>query len=192
MINAMYAYIKGTLVKCEIDHSIIDVSGIGYLINTPLSLYTQGVKEGSSLMLYTSYIVREDSARLFGFETLEDKEMFEKLLKISGLGPKSALSIIGQSESMDLEEVILSKDVASLTQIPGIGRKTAERIITELSDRLKSRPLTAPSATSSDAIAALVTLGYKEKQAFDLVQKAIKKSSKEATVSDLISLSLEK
>lgn len=192
MINSMYAYIKGTLIKCEIDHSIIDVSGIGYLINTPLSLYTQGVREGSSLMLYTSYIVREDSARLFGFQSLEDKEMFEKLLKISGLGPKSALSIIGQSDSINLEEVILSKDVASLTQIPGIGRKTAERIITELSDRLKSRPLTAPSATSSDAIAALITLGYKEKQAFDLVQKALKKSSKEASVSDLISLSLEK
>ncbi|MCH9621860.1 MAG: Holliday junction ATP-dependent DNA helicase RuvA [Chlamydiia bacterium] len=188
----MYAYFKGTLIKLEIDHVILDVLGIGYLIHTPLSLFTQCIKEGSSLFLYTSYIVREDSQRLFGFQTLEDKQMFEKLLKISGLGPKTALSIVGQSDTMNLEEIIKSKDSLSLTKIPGIGKKTAERIITELSDQMGSNTTKTASLFSNDAIAALVTLGYKERQAYDLVQKALKKSTQKLNLSNLISLSLEK
>jgi len=188
----MYAYFKGTLASLEIDHVIIDVRGIGYLIHTPVSLFTSSVKEGDQILLYTSYIVREDSQRLFGFQTLSDKEMFEKLIKISGLGPKTALSIVGQSDTMNLEEVISQRDVVALTQIPGIGKKSAERIITELSDKMVSKAVKASSPVSNDAIAALVTLGYKEKQAFDLVQKAVKKSDKEINLSNLIALSLEK
>jgi holliday junction DNA helicase RuvA len=188
----MYAYLKGKLVKLEVDHAIVDVGGVGYLINTPLSLFTQGAIEGNEIFLYTCFIVREDSQRLFGFESLADKTLFEKLLKVSGLGPKTALSIVGQGDTMNLEEVILMRDVIALTSIPGIGKKTAERIITELSDQMSVRPMKGKDPVSNDAIAALVTLGYKEKQAFDLVQKAMKKNPKQSDLSSLIALSLEK
>lgn len=187
----MYAYIKGTLIASKPDQTIVDVAGIGYLIYTPLTFYTRNKTLGSTILLYTSFITREDSMRLFGFETEEDKSLFEKLISISGLGPKTALSIIGQSDSINLSKAISEKNSTSLTSIPGIGKKTAERIIIELSDKIKTIPNTGfSSSIAADAISALITLGYKEKEAAKNVNIAMKSISATTTLSELISLSL--
>jgi Holliday junction DNA helicase RuvA len=188
----MYSYIKGLLVEVNADHAIVEIGGIGYHVYIPLSFYTAHQKLNSEIIFHTSFIVREDSMRLFGFESKEEKALFEKLITISGLGPKTALAIIGQSDTIDLTEVISSKDVAALTRVPGIGKKTAERIIIELSDKLSSIKGKAYSSTASDAIAALIALGYKEKEAQKNVATALKKADQKATLSELISLALIK
>ncbi len=188
----MYSYIKGLLVEVNADHAIVEIHGIGYHVYIPLSFYTARPKINSDIFLYTSFIVREDSMRLFGFESKDDKTLFEKLITISGLGPKTALAIIGQSATIDLAQVISNKDVTALTRVPGIGKKTAERIIIELSDKLTSIKGKAYSSTTSDAIAALIALGYKEKEAQKNVTAALKKADAKSTLSDLISLALLK
>lgn len=186
----MYSYIKGILTEVNADHAIVEVSGIGYHVFIPLSFYTSHQKLQSEILLYTSFIVREDSMRLFGFDNKEDKALFEKLITISGLGPKTALAIIGQSDTINLAEIISNKDVQALTRVPGIGKKTAERIIIELSDKLSSFKRKEYSSTTSDAIAALIALGYKEKEATKNVALALKKADPKTTLSDLISLCL--
>ena len=187
----MYAYITGILREVTADQAVIDASGIGYVLFTPLTFYTGHQEIGSKVLFHTCFIVREDSQRLFGFETKEEKALFEKLITISGLGPKTALAIIGQSDTINLTEVITTKDVAALTKVPGIGKKTAERIIIELSDKLSSIQKTSYSSTTLDAIAALTSLGYKEKEATKNVNSALKKSDPNISLENLISLSLK-
>ena len=187
----MYAFIKGLLVTSEPDHTILEVGGIGYLIYTPLSLYYQSYKKSSIIFLHTTFIVREDSMKLFGFEHLKDKVMFEQLIKISGLGPKTAMAIISHSDTINLSEIIGKKDVATLIKIPGIGKKTAERMIIELSDKMDKMPTsTLTSPLIKDAIAALVSLGYKDQEAGKCVNKAFEQAPSEVALSDLISIAL--
>ncbi|MCH9811789.1 Holliday junction branch migration protein RuvA [bacterium] len=186
----MYAYIKGTLTEIHATHAVIDVGGVGYHLFIPISLYTKMPPLQKELLLYTSFVVREDSQRLFGFETKGDKALFEKLIAISGLGPKTALAIIGQNDQIPLEEVIGRKDAAALTKIPGIGKKTAERIIIELDGKLTPSSKKSPiSSSTSDAILALVSLGYKEKEAMKQVESA-QKQDPTATIEKLITMSL--
>lgn len=187
----MYAFIKGELISSEPDHTILETGGIGYLIYTPLSIYYQSYKKNSLIFLHTTFIVREDSMKLYGFEHLKDKTMFEELIKINGLGPKTAMAIISHSDTINLSEVIGKKDVATLVKIPGIGRKTAERMITELADKMDkivSIPLTSPLI--KDAIAALISLGYKDQEASKSVGKAFELAPPGTTLSDLISIAL--
>jgi len=187
----MYAFIKGKLCICEPDHTVLDVGGIGYLIYTPLSFYYQSYKHESIIFLHTTFIAREDSMKLYGFERLQDKAMFEQLIKINGLGPKTAMAIISHSDTINLSEVISKKDVAALIKIPGIGKKTAERMITELSDKMDKMPtISLTSPLIKDAIAALISLGYKDQEASKSVNKAFEKAPKDTTLSELISIAL--
>jgi Holliday junction DNA helicase RuvA len=187
----MYAYLKGQLISLKPDHAIIDIGGCGYYVHTPLTLYTKNKTLGEQIFLYTSFLLREDSMRLFGFETEEEKILFEKLIAISGVGPKIALLILSNKSRLDLSQIIAKRDIESLTKIPGIGKKTAERIVIELSDKIKSltnMPSSLP--IELDAIAALITLGYKEKEAAKSVELALKKIKPDTSLADLISLSL--
>ena len=185
----MYAYLRGTIIDIAPDHTILEVEGIGYMIYTPLHFFTNTPQKGKKFF-YIHHCGNED---FFGFEK-KKKDLFEKLITISGLGPKTAMAIIGRGDTLDLPAVILEKDSIALTKVPGIGKKTAERIIIELSDKVqglaeKARPV---SPIAADATAALMSLGYKEKEAISSVKKALDKSPAAITLSELIALSLSR
>ena len=172
----MYAYLKGQLVELSPTYTILDVTGHGYYIHTPLTVFNKSYTIGQEILLYTTFIVREDSMRLFGFVRKKDQILFEQLIAISGLGPKIALSILSQGEKINFSQMIIEKDTQALTKIPGIGKKTAERIIIDLSDKIKNIPLEkSTSPLIEDAICALINLGYKEKEAQKNVFNSIKK-----------------
>ena len=186
----MYEYIKGILKELETNFCIVEVSGMGHYIHTPIHLFHNQNEIEKEILLHTVFIVREDSMRLFGFETKEEKSLFEKLITISGLGPKTALAIIGGSTSLDLHKIIQEKDTVKLTKIPGIGKKTAERIIIELADKLPKIARSSIPNHGFDAINALITLGYKEHDASKRVSTVINNNS-DISLSELIKLSLK-
>lgn len=171
----MIALLRGTLAYKSIDHVIIDVSGVGYRLFIPLSTF-YSLPETGEISLYTHTHVREDALLLYGFLTLEEKELFVTLIGISGIGPKLAVNILSHSPVAELKNAIATSDVKRLSGLPGIGKKTAERLVLELKDKIE--PVAAatgsqPSSTGplsakdliNDVISALVNLGYKENQA---------------------------
>lgn len=179
----MFAYIRGKLVHSSPSQAVIDTHGIGYLIYIPANVFPKLPQIGSDLHLYTSFIVRELSQTLFGFLCSEDKEAFEILLGVTGIGPKLALSLIGHLSLSDLQSAIKQGNCAQLSRVPGIGKKTAERLIIELRDKLNHLLISDPSnpfqnkldpraQQISDAMGALISLGYNQQ----IAQKAIKKS----------------
>lgn len=171
----MIAILRGFLVYKSIDHIIIDVGGIGYRVFIPLSTY-YSLPEDGEIKIYTHTHVREDALSLYGFLTREEKELFATLITISGVGPKLAVNILSHIPVADLKHAIAGGDVARLSSLPGIGKKTAERLILELRDKLKSAEFDRPQEKTSsfglktenllnDVISAMVNLGYKENQA---------------------------
>lgn len=176
---------------------VLDVSGVGYEVEVPISTFSvlPAVKEETSL--YIQQIVREDANLLYGFSSLEEKEAFRILIKVSGIGPKSAVVILSGLSVSELYDVIANEDITRLTRVPGIGKKTAERLIVELKDKIKS--LSGGSANDlfnqtpefnpmNDAILALSTLGYKAADA----EKMIKKIAKQGmAVDELIKVALQ-
>lgn len=168
--------IKGILTLLTAECAVIETHGIGYKVHIPLNLYLKTPRLGETITLYTFAVYREDSQRLFGFSTRKDQELFEKLLQVTGIGPKVALSLIGHLEAQQLEKLIAAKDSLSLAKIPGIGKKTAERLILELKDKLH-KGLQAPIANdpfTEDGMKALMQLGYPQKEAYQMIQKALK------------------
>lgn len=172
----MIALLRGTLAYKSIDHVIIDVSGVGYRLFIPLSTF-YSLPETGEISLYTHTHVREDALLLYGFLTLEEKELFVTLIGISGIGPKLAVNILSHSPVAELKNAIATSDVKRLSGLPGIGKKTAERLVLELKDKIEPvataatgnqpSPDGSPSAKDliNDVISALVNLGYKENQA---------------------------
>jgi Holliday junction DNA helicase RuvA len=195
----MYDYFKGTLSHISPAKATVEVSGIGYQFFIPVSSYSHlSHLLGQAVVLYASFVVREDSHRLFGFVNPKERELFETLSDVSGIGPKTALAIIGHLSPKELDSAIYEQDVATLSKVPGIGKKTAERLIVEMKDKLKNlKPLLEDSSTPqdssivSDAVSALVHLGYQQ----PLAQKAVKQAFKEASASlelaELITVSLK-
>lgn len=192
----MYAYIRGPLVSVNSTHAVIDACGVGYKIYIPLNTASKVFEVGKEVQLHTSFIVREGFQGLYGFLEEEEKELFEVLIEISGIGPKIALSLIGAVSLEDLQQIVLSEDAAALSKIPGIGKKSAERLLVELRNKLDTFFKNAPRKTESknhihqDALKALVHLGYKHAAA----QKAIKKSledKEDLSLSELISSALK-
>ena len=169
----MIALVRGKLAYKSIDHVIIDVGGVGYRLSIPLSTF-YSLPETGEVNLFTHTHVREDALLLYGFLTLEEKELFVTLIGISGVGPKLAVNILSHIPVGDLKRAIASGDVKRLSDLPGIGKKTAERLVLELKDKVgpadglpgASDTMAAASKTASllsnDVISALVNLGYKE------------------------------
>ncbi|MEX1013130.1 MAG: Holliday junction branch migration protein RuvA [Waddliaceae bacterium] len=183
----MFEYLKGTLVSKSDEKVIIDVGGIGYLIYVPKSLYDQLKGVSNEVLLYTSFVVREDSHTLYGFFTSNERDFFEKMTTISGVGPKLALAILGNIPLNTLFQVVHGGDVNALTQIPGVGKKKAERLLIELRDKVGSSSITASFAFTPplhDAIQALQNLGYSKKSSTEAVENA------RQSVSDLNDVSL--
>jgi Holliday junction DNA helicase RuvA len=192
----MYEYIKGTLSALYPEYAVIETGGIGYKVYIPINLYTNSLHVGSEILLFLSHIVREDSERLFGFLTKEGRNFFEKLCSISGIGAKTALSLIGHMDNRQLQVAIQTGNIQMLTHIPGIGKKTAERIVVELSDQIgkwkfvQKESSEEPHELFSDAFTALLNLGYNQPQAQKAVQKALDESDASLTLSRLITTAL--
>ncbi len=172
----MYDYIKGVVVDMTPNTLILDHQGIGYKILIPMNFYFKGAKIGDPLTVFIIPIYREDSVRLFGFQSRLEQQTFEKLTQVTGIGPKLALTLIGHLDTKELERAIFQNDIASLSKIPGIGKKTAERLILELKDQVKKFSQGDPihDSISQDALLALINLGYPQKEAYQLIQKALK------------------
>lgn len=163
----MIARLTGTLVEKSVQRIIVDVGGVGYDVLVPLSTFYAVGETGTSATLRIHTHVREDALLLYGFATAIEQTLFERLIAVSGIGPKLALAVLSGIEGRELASAIRQSDVARLTRIPGVGRKTAERIIVELKDRMPATvddPLhPSPDTAGSlrdDLLSALVNLGY--------------------------------
>ena len=164
----MIGRLHGKLVLKQPPLLLIDVGGVGYEVEAPMSTFYKLPALGEMLSLHTHLTVREDAHLLFGFATSTEKALFRELIKISGVGPKLALTVLSGVSVEDFWETIRVGDVARLTKLPGVGRKTAERLVVEMRDKAGAASDTAPGATPSiagtplaEAKAALTALGYK-------------------------------
>lgn len=192
----MIAKISGRLVEKTPTRILVEVNGIGYEIQIPLSTFEKvgAVNENTSLFTYLH--VREDALQLFGFATAAEKQLFQHLLSVSGIGPKLAQSILSSSTVENFCRHIVKNELTALTEIPGIGKKTAERLVLELRDRLArwmpeatEAATPAPSASEEETIAALVSLGYSQAAAQRAVDQ-VKHEAGELPVEELIKRAL--
>ena len=175
----MIAQLRGTLDDKRPNQVLVDVGGVGYLVHIPLStFYALGDLHSSvTLLIYTH--VREDALSLYGFLSAREKHLFEMLISASGVGPVLALKILSGMSVDDLVPAVRAGDLARLTRIPGVGRKTAERMIVELRDKLAAmevpgdarQPVTA-TGTAGDVVSALVNLGYEQRAAEQAIERA--------------------
>ena len=165
----MISQISGVLIGKAPPMLVLEVNGIAYEIEAPMSTIYDLPEVGQKVTLHTHLLVREDAHLLYGFNKFGEKTVFRQLLKVNGIGAKIALAILSALSMDELKSLVDAEDIARLTKVPGIGRKTAERLILELRDKLTG-PDNLPNGTSSpsivdDAISALVSLGYSEREA---------------------------
>ncbi|SFM50626.1 Holliday junction branch migration protein RuvA [Thermodesulforhabdus norvegica] len=190
----MIAYLKGILAHKSPDYVIVDVNGVGYGVSVSLNTFYQLPDPGKDVFLHTYTYVREDILQLFGFGSAEEKRLFLELIAIAGVGPRVALHILSGISPQELHQTVMEHNVKRLQKIPGVGKKTAERILLELKHKLKipedlSSGLSVSSGKPSiteDAISALMNLGYKQIEAQKAVSKAERKLGKEASLEDLL------
>ena len=174
----MIGQLRGKLIHKQPPHLLIDVQGVGYEIEAPMTTFYNLPATGEEILLYTHLVVRDDAHLLFGFASASERHMFRTLIKINGVGAKMALTILSGIETDDFARCIQENDSVRLTRLPGVGKKTAERLIIEMRDRLKDWDnKDAISATiqntpgednrnhTADAISALISLGYKPQEA---------------------------
>ncbi len=166
----MIAWLKGTVKDKFEDRVILDQSGVGYEVQLPARLTTQSIQVGEEKEFYIYTYVREDVLSLFGFSSWSERELFLQLIKVSGIGARTAMGILSSLEPATIVQAIVQKNISTLQSVKGIGRKAAEKIILELSDRMKEFQLLSktqmPAATTvdtphQDVISALINLGYK-------------------------------
>ena len=177
----MIANLKGQLIQKSPISLVVDVQGVGYEVFIPLTVYYELPECGTEVSLYIHTRIREDSLKLFGFVKETDKQMFELLTRISKVGPKIALAFLSGMTAQELTQAVFNDDIATLSAIPGVGRKTAERLALELKDKLSElnlQPATAKATSGTpgggikdDAVSALVNLGYKKAQAEQALKK---------------------
>jgi len=165
----MIARLTGTLAAKALDHIIVDVQGVGYRVFIPLSTYYDLPEVSTAVALLIHTYVREDALHLFGFLTVDERDLFEALLRVTKIGPKLALALLSGMSAGDLQQAVLAGDIPRLSAIPGVGRKTAERIVLELREKLaKGKTELTDSLVSradgqqpvADAVTALLNLGY--------------------------------
>jgi len=182
----MIGRLRGEIIEKQPPYLLLDVNGVGYELEAPMSTFYNLNDIGSQTQLYTHLSIRDDAHILFGFATDNERQLFRTLIKVNGVGPKLALSILSAMDMATFVQCVNQEEVSKLTRIPGVGKKTAERLIIEMRDKLStSTPQTNTSlsatATQSltdgitspidDAIGALVALGYKQPEASRLVSK---------------------
>jgi Holliday junction DNA helicase RuvA len=194
----MIAFLRGRVLDKSPNRIIIDVNGVGYDVHVPLSTYYDIGDAGSDVSLHVHTHVREDTLQLYGFLTPLEQLLFQRLIGISGIGPKLAVSVLSGIGSRELVSAVQHADIARLTRIPGVGKKTAERIVLELKDRLGDVPLAPDTAGArpstgdrlrSDLISALENLGYHRPLAEKAVD-ATRKPDGDATFEDALKAAL--
>lgn len=190
----MIGRLSGTLREKNPPQILLDVQGVGYEVDVPMSTFYNLPGLGESVTLHTHFVVREDAQLLYGFATNEERLAFRQLLKITGVGPKLALSVLSGLSLDDLADAVARKESGRLTKIPGVGKKTAERLLLELQGKFSATGSGAVSASGavassadSDIVNALLALGYNDKEA----DWAAKQLSKEVGVSDGIRQALK-
>ncbi|WP_312935307.1 Holliday junction branch migration protein RuvA [Pseudomonas sp.] len=176
----MIGRLRGTLAEKQPPHLIIDVNGVGYELEVPMTTLYRLPKLGETVTLHTHQVVREDAHLLYGFFEKRERELFRELIRLNGVGPKLALALMSGLEVDELVRCVQAQDASVLVRVPGVGKKTAERLLVELKDRFKAwetspamftlvsdgpLPLAADSSAEADAVSALVSLGYKPQEA---------------------------
>jgi Holliday junction DNA helicase RuvA len=183
--------LQGILVQKEFPQIVVSCNGVGYEIDVPMSTFYPLPRTGEEVTLLTHLVVREDAHLLFGFLTARERTTFRQLLKISGIGPKVALSVLSGMSVEDLAAAVQGEDAGRLTRVPGIGKKTAERLVLELRDKLPKAALAVPAenanAASADVLNALLGLGYNEREA----QAAVKQLPPDLQLADAIRQALK-
>jgi holliday junction DNA helicase RuvA len=181
----MIGRLTGLLLEKQPPLVLLDVQGVGYEVNVPMSTFYTLPDTGEIIILHTYLVVREDVHLLFGFATDTERQAFRQLVKISGVGARTALAVLSGLSVSDLYQAVVDQDSRQIIQVPGIGKKTAERLLLELRDKLSSDMIgtdghASSSKTNNDVLNALLSLGYSEREA----NWAIKKLSLEVTVSE--------
>jgi Holliday junction DNA helicase RuvA len=193
----MIARLTGKLTTKNPGELILDVGGVGYQVFIPLSTFYELPERGEPLSLQIYTAVRENAIELYGFLTLQEKELFKLLLNVSKIGPKLAQNILSGISSEDLKTAIITGDILKLNAIPGIGKKTAERLILELKDKVPKaqaaeQEITAlPGEVLDDALSALLNLGYKRTVAERTVKRAINEAGRDGSLEEVIRISLK-
>jgi Holliday junction DNA helicase RuvA len=194
----MIARLAGTLIHKLPPLMVIDVAGVGYEVEAPLSVFYDLPETGQAVVILTHLSIKDDSHTLYGFSSESQRTVFRQLLKISGIGAKLALTILSGASSEELARYVAEEDSAALTRLPGIGKKTAERIIIELRDKLDIIPVSAgggghkepaaPASAISEAITALNALGYKPQESSSMVRAV---AEPDMDVEEIIRLALK-
>ncbi len=172
----MIAYLKGTLIHKTPGHVVVETGGVGYAAAIPVSSYVELGEPGGTVELFIHTHLTDDALALYGFVSREEKDMFLKLIGISGIGPKLAMNILSGIAPADLEEAVRASDLARISLVPGIGKKTALRITMELQDKLedKEKLLSAKaSPEKEDLLSALLNMGFRRKEADRAVDQTI-------------------
>ena len=181
----MIANIKGSILQKRADVVIVDVGGVGYELTIPLSTYYTLPEPGERVSLRVHTLLKDDSIRLYGFFTDEEKTLFLMLISVNGVGPKLACNILSGISVGDFLDSVASEELLALTRVPGLGKKTAERLILELKDKVKlmkadgsgdDEASTLDGTFSTDVVSALINLGYKRPAATDAVKKVLKEN----------------
>jgi len=195
----MIGFIRGKLVSKTPPQLVVDVQGVGYEVEAPMTTFYDLPLLGEELQLFTHLVVREDAHILFAFSTESDRMMFRTLIKVNGVGPKLALTILSGQSAEEFHRCIHDNDVQALVRLPGIGKKTAERLIIEMRDRLPDITLSSETGQGvsvnvavnnpkQEAISALCALGYKTLDASKMVQNI---PQEDKTCEDIIKLALQ-
>ncbi|MBC8210831.1 MAG: Holliday junction branch migration protein RuvA [Gammaproteobacteria bacterium] len=198
----MIGRLIGVLALKRAPQILIDCQGVGYELDVSMSTYYQLPAEGESVSVWTHLLIKEDQHSLIGFYTEQERKMFRLLVKVNGVGPKMALTILSGISEFDFALCIQSGDVSTLVRLPGVGKKTAERLIIEMRDKVEglalnaspslsaSNPVIGQSTYTSEAIEALQSLGYKPADAARMISKVLQ-ASPQGSAEDLIKLALK-
>jgi len=175
-------HLRGKLIAKQAPTLLVDVNGVGYELEAPMSTFYQLPEVGSEVSLHTQLVVREDAHTLYGFASQRERQLFRDLIRVSGVGARMALTILSGISVEDFARCVHDSDAASLTRLPGVGKKTAERLIVEMRDRLTvsgtitalageaASPLPPSRSEVGDAVSALISLGYKPQEASRMVR----------------------
>ncbi|SPF34137.1 Holliday junction ATP-dependent DNA helicase RuvA [Candidatus Desulfosporosinus infrequens] len=181
----MIGMLRGKVWEIQAERLVIDVQGVGYLLTVPYGLLAKSCP-GQELVIYTHVVRREDDISLYGFSSLEEKQLFLEMLSVSGIGPKAAISLLSTFGAVQIESAIASEDLNLLIKVPGIGKKTAQRLILELKEKFKGHvtlpndegPFSGPSTfTHSEALQTLLALGFSLEEARQALKHVLKDSA---------------
>ena len=192
----MIGRLRGTLAVRQPPSLLVDVGGVGYEVEAPLSTFASLPETGATVTILTHLVVREDAHILYGFASERERALFRNLIRVSGVGAKMALAVLSGMSADEFARCVQAGDIARLTRLPGVGKKTAERLVVEMRDRLPALPgvaglhgMAAPNDARSDAVEALIALGYKPPEAARMIESI--KDHEKASSEDLIRRALK-